>query len=406
MPTRCEVYDTAHVRAPARHQGGQAVSGIFLTARANRIGYEPWSRMTPRRAADRSSAVCSTSSSATSRWSPRPFAVLAERLGRRRGGRARAPARLHGERCGLAGSAPWSTPHTAPAASTLAAMTVPDDELEAVAAMVSACPEVNHNYEREHRLNLWFVVAAPSRERVGGCWREIENRTSLAGARPAAGGGLPARSRVPAVDDPETHADRRAGSPRHRPMACRWSSAPTPRPGPRCWAWPEERGDRDGCDGCRGRRDQALRRDRPPSRTWLSAPTRWWCGTCPMPRARGRRRLPPCPSSPLLPPPAPPAGLALQSVLHDPRARARHRRSLVGRGHAPPPGWRACRARCCSAVAASSSAAPATCRRPPGGRLMDDTRPAAHQRAAGRLSGLRAPVRRGRRGARPRPRTR
>ena len=30
----------------------------------------------------------------------------------------------------------------------------------AVAARVSARPEVNHNYEREHRLNLWFVVAA------------------------------------------------------------------------------------------------------------------------------------------------------------------------------------------------------------------------------------------------------
>lgn len=47
--------------------------------------------------------------------------------------------------------------------STLAAVAVPDDELARVAAIVSARPEVNHNYEREHRYNLWFVVTAASR---------------------------------------------------------------------------------------------------------------------------------------------------------------------------------------------------------------------------------------------------
>ena len=45
-------------------------------------------------------------------------------------------------------------------ASTLAAMQVPAGELEAVAAVVNGFPEVNHNYEREHRYNLWFVVTA------------------------------------------------------------------------------------------------------------------------------------------------------------------------------------------------------------------------------------------------------
>jgi DNA-binding Lrp family transcriptional regulator len=39
-------------------------------------------------------------------------------------------------------------------------MEVPAERLEAVAAVVSSFPEVNHNYEREHRLNLWFVAAA------------------------------------------------------------------------------------------------------------------------------------------------------------------------------------------------------------------------------------------------------
>ena len=47
-------------------------------------------------------------------------------------------------------------------ASTLAAMQVPEDRMQEVAALISAYPEVNHNYEREHRFNLWFVVAAAS----------------------------------------------------------------------------------------------------------------------------------------------------------------------------------------------------------------------------------------------------
>ena len=45
--------------------------------------------------------------------------------------------------------------------STLAALAVRDGDLARVAAVVSALPEVNHNYEREHRFNLWFVLTAP-----------------------------------------------------------------------------------------------------------------------------------------------------------------------------------------------------------------------------------------------------
>ncbi|MGE5129629.1 MAG: hypothetical protein ACM3IK_08360 [Sphingomonadaceae bacterium] len=54
-------------------------------------------------------------------------------------------------------------PH-AVGASTLAAMSVPPSRIDAVAKIVSAQPEVNHNYEREHRVNLWFVATAPTRE--------------------------------------------------------------------------------------------------------------------------------------------------------------------------------------------------------------------------------------------------
>lgn len=45
-------------------------------------------------------------------------------------------------------------------ASTLAAMRVSAERLDEVAARVSAEPGVNHNYQREGRHNLWFVLNA------------------------------------------------------------------------------------------------------------------------------------------------------------------------------------------------------------------------------------------------------
>jgi DNA-binding Lrp family transcriptional regulator len=64
--------------------------------------------------------------------------------------------------------------------STLAAMCVPAARLAEVAARVSAIPEVNHNYEREHELNLWFVVAAPDEARLRAVLDGIAEATGLA----------------------------------------------------------------------------------------------------------------------------------------------------------------------------------------------------------------------------------
>jgi len=63
--------------------------------------------------------------------------------------------------------------------STLAALAVPPQRLEEIAALVSEYPEVNHNYQREHRYNLWFVVTAPARERLDAVLAEIEARSGL-----------------------------------------------------------------------------------------------------------------------------------------------------------------------------------------------------------------------------------
>ena len=59
-------------------------------------------------------------------------------------------------------------------ASTLAAMAVAPEKLRIVAETISRFPEVNHNYEREHRYNLWFVVTAGSEGRLQAALGAIE----------------------------------------------------------------------------------------------------------------------------------------------------------------------------------------------------------------------------------------
>jgi len=62
-------------------------------------------------------------------------------------------------------------------AFTLAAMSVPAHDFERVAGLVNAHPEVAHNYRREHRFNMWFVVAAERPEGIGQVLEEIERET-------------------------------------------------------------------------------------------------------------------------------------------------------------------------------------------------------------------------------------
>ncbi len=69
-------------------------------------------------------------------------------------------------------------PNTA-GVSTLCAMAVPAARLEEVAAVVNGYDEVNHNYEREHALSLWFVVTAADEARLEAVLAEIADRTGL-----------------------------------------------------------------------------------------------------------------------------------------------------------------------------------------------------------------------------------
>jgi DNA-binding Lrp family transcriptional regulator len=62
-------------------------------------------------------------------------------------------------------------------ALTLAAMEVPAEDFDRVAEIVNGFPEVAHNYAREHRLNMWFVLATERPERIAAVIAEIERAT-------------------------------------------------------------------------------------------------------------------------------------------------------------------------------------------------------------------------------------
>ena len=61
----------------------------------------------------------------------------------------------------------------------LCAMEVPADRFDAVMMQVNARPEVAHNYERMHRLNMWFVLATETPEGIASAADAIEAETGL-----------------------------------------------------------------------------------------------------------------------------------------------------------------------------------------------------------------------------------
>lgn len=63
--------------------------------------------------------------------------------------------------------------------SSLVAMQVAADRLDEVAQLVCEIPQVNHNYERENALNLWFVVTASSAEELEQILINIKEQTGI-----------------------------------------------------------------------------------------------------------------------------------------------------------------------------------------------------------------------------------
>ncbi len=58
--------------------------------------------------------------------------------------------------------------------STLCAVHVPPEKLDAAIAAINRFHNVTHNYERNHHYNVWFTLIAPSRARIEEIIGEIE----------------------------------------------------------------------------------------------------------------------------------------------------------------------------------------------------------------------------------------
>lgn len=70
---------------------------------------------------------------------------------------------------------PVFAPH-AVGASTLAALPVPPARVQEVAALISSYAAVNHNYLRDHPVNLWFVATAADDAELDAVLDDIEGR--------------------------------------------------------------------------------------------------------------------------------------------------------------------------------------------------------------------------------------
>ncbi|MFD1159693.1 Lrp/AsnC family transcriptional regulator [Roseovarius aestuarii] len=61
----------------------------------------------------------------------------------------------------------------------LCAMSVPERAFDDIVATVNAYPEVAHNYQRTHDLNMWFVLATETEAEIAEVAHEIESETGI-----------------------------------------------------------------------------------------------------------------------------------------------------------------------------------------------------------------------------------
>lgn len=105
-----------------------------------------------------------------------PYAVVAEQLGTSEEELITRLQRLLDEKI-LSRFGPMYHAERLGGGLTLAAMAIPAEQFDVVTEQVNAFPEVAHNYEREHQLNMWFVLATERPERIAEVIAEIETVT-------------------------------------------------------------------------------------------------------------------------------------------------------------------------------------------------------------------------------------
>ena len=110
--------------------------------------------------------------------SDRPYAEAAERLGIAEDDLIQRLKRLCDEGT-LSRFGPMFNAERLGGAVTLAAVKAPAVDFERIAGLINAHPEVAHNYAREDALNMWFVIATETPERIAQVIAEIEAKTAL-----------------------------------------------------------------------------------------------------------------------------------------------------------------------------------------------------------------------------------
>ena len=108
----------------------------------------------------------------------RPFAAVADELGLEEDDLIARVSRMREDGI-LTRFGPFYDAEALGGAFCLCAMIVPVADFDKVTEQVNAHPEVAHNYERSHRLNMWFVLATESPEGIADVAGRIEAETGL-----------------------------------------------------------------------------------------------------------------------------------------------------------------------------------------------------------------------------------
>jgi uroporphyrinogen-III synthase len=64
-------------------------------------------------------------------------------------------------------------------ASTLVGMKVPNERIDEVAGIINSYNEVSHNYERNHKYNIWFTLSTENQDELNRIYGEISSRTGI-----------------------------------------------------------------------------------------------------------------------------------------------------------------------------------------------------------------------------------
>jgi siroheme decarboxylase len=107
-----------------------------------------------------------------------PFAVVADELGTNE---AELLSRLEqlSDKKYLTRFGPLYNADNFGGAVSLCAMMVSEDDFDMVTEQVNAFPQVAHNYQRDHVLNMWFVIATESQNELDETIKKIENETGV-----------------------------------------------------------------------------------------------------------------------------------------------------------------------------------------------------------------------------------